>query len=135
MWVRSAISYQQLTPDQGAAAFLGSNESRVAGIGPQIGFIIPAGPVQAYLNLKGYWEFAAENRASGWNAWVTLSFSPSAPPPASWKHTGPARLLHGLFGYRRRHCAIHLSNCAGKRQRTGYNTYGDHGFCGPSFGS
>ena len=75
--------YQQLTPDQGAAAFLGANESRVAAVGPQIGFIIPAGPVQAYLNVKGYWEFAAENRPSGWNAWVTLSFSQSAPPPVS----------------------------------------------------
>lgn len=75
--------YQQLTPDQGAAAFLGSNKSRVAAVGPQIGFIIPAGPIQAYLNLKAYWEFAADNRPSGWNAWVTLSFSPSAPTPAS----------------------------------------------------
>ena len=74
--------FQQITPDQGAAAFLGSNEGRVAGIGPQVGFIIPAGPMQAYLNLKGYWEFAAENRASGWNAWVTLAFSPSAAPSA-----------------------------------------------------
>ncbi len=69
--------YQQITPDQGAAVFLGSYESRVAGIGPQIGFIIPAGPVQAY------WEFAAENRPSGWNAWVALVFSPSPPAPAS----------------------------------------------------
>jgi hypothetical protein len=71
--------YQQLTADQGAAAFLGGNQSRVAAVGPQIGFVIPAGPVQTYLNLKGYWEFAAENRPSGWNAWVTLSFSQSAP--------------------------------------------------------
>jgi hypothetical protein len=80
--------YQQITPDSGAAAFLGTNESRVAGIGPQVGFIIPAGGFQAYLNLKGYWEFAAENRPSGWNAWVTLAFSPTAAksaPPAITK--------------------------------------------------
>jgi hypothetical protein len=32
--------------------------------------------------VKGYKEFAAENRASGWNAWVTLAFSPAAPKPA-----------------------------------------------------
>jgi len=70
--------YQQLTPDSGAAAFLGNNESRVAAIGPQIGFIIPSGPIQTYINLKGYWEFSAENRPAGWNAWVTLAFSPSA---------------------------------------------------------
>jgi hypothetical protein len=74
--------YQQITPDQGAAAFLGSNESRVAAIGPQVGFIIPAGSVQAYLNVKGYWEFAAENRSSGWNAWVALALSPSTVPSA-----------------------------------------------------
>jgi hypothetical protein len=74
--------YQQITPDSGAAAFLGSNESRVAAIGPQVGFIIPAGSVKAYLNLKAYWEFAAENRPSGWNAWVTLALSPSAAPSA-----------------------------------------------------
>jgi hypothetical protein len=70
--------FQQITPDSGAAAFLGTNESRVGGIGPQIGYLFPVGNLQGYVNLKGYWEFAAENRASGWNTWVTLSFSPSA---------------------------------------------------------
>ena len=33
--------YNQLTADRGAAAFLGDNRSRVNGIGPQIGHIIP----------------------------------------------------------------------------------------------
>lgn len=75
--------YDQITSDSGAAPFLGSNESRVAAIGPQVGFIIPAGSAQAYLNLKAYREFDADNRPSGWNAWVTLSLSPSAPTPPS----------------------------------------------------
>lgn len=75
--------YDQITADSGAPAFLGSNESRVVGIGPEIGFIFPAGSTQAYLNLKAYREFDADNRPSGWNAWVTLSLSPSAPSPAS----------------------------------------------------
>jgi hypothetical protein len=57
--------YQQLTADRGAAPFLGENLSRIAGIGPQIGFIFPAGPLQGYLNFKGYREFAAETRAAG----------------------------------------------------------------------
>ena len=70
--------FQQITPDIGASAFLGANESRVAGIGPQIGYLFPVGNLQGYINLKGYWEFAAENRASGWNTWLTLSLSPSA---------------------------------------------------------
>jgi hypothetical protein len=81
--------YQQLTADSGAAPFLGENLSRVAGIGPQLGFIFPAGSLQGYLNLKAYWEFAADRRADGWNAWVTLAFSPSPPAPTST----PRRML------------------------------------------
>jgi hypothetical protein len=41
--------------------------------------------MQGYFNLKDYREFAAENRPDGWNAWVTLSLSPAAPPPAPVK--------------------------------------------------
>jgi hypothetical protein len=36
--------------------------------------------MQGYLNLKAYGEFAAENRPSGWNAWITFSLSPAAAP-------------------------------------------------------
>jgi hypothetical protein len=72
-------SFQQLTANRGAAQFLGGNLSRVAGIGPQVGFFFPAGPMQGYLNLKGFREFDEENRASGWSAWVTLAFSPKSP--------------------------------------------------------
>ena len=32
------------------------------GIGPQIGFLSPFADMQGYLNLKGYYEFDAENR-------------------------------------------------------------------------
>jgi hypothetical protein len=79
--------FQQITPDQGAAPILGNFESRVAGIGPQIGYIIPLGKLQGYVNLKGYWEFAAQNRPEGWNAWLTFSLSaaPSASPPTVTK--------------------------------------------------
>ena len=80
--------FQQITPDRGAAAFLGTNELRVAGIGPQIGFLFPVGNLQGYVNLKAYWEFAAENWASGWNTWLTLSLSPRAPST-----TGPSPML------------------------------------------
>jgi hypothetical protein len=73
--------YQQFTADRGAARILGENLSRIAGMGPQIGFIFPAGELQGYLSFKAYGEFAAENRAAGWNAWVTLAFSPSPPTP------------------------------------------------------
>jgi hypothetical protein len=72
--------YQQLTADTGQSPLLGDFKSRVIGIGPQIGFLFPVGDMQGYLNLKGYGEFAAENRAAGWNTWVTLAISPAEKP-------------------------------------------------------
>jgi hypothetical protein len=68
--------YEQLTADKGAGAILGGFKSRVAGIGPQIGFFFPVADRQAYLSFKGYYEFGASNRLHGWNAWVTLSLEP-----------------------------------------------------------
>ena len=70
--------YEQVSPDRGCAPQLCPFESGVIGIGPQLGFIIPAGSLQAYINLKAYGEFDGHDRPSGWNAWLTLSFSPSA---------------------------------------------------------
>ena len=77
--------YQQLGCDSGTGDRVGCFRSRVAGIGPQIGFIFPVGDMQGYLNFKAYGEFAAENRPSGWNTWVTFSISPPAPgaPPTT----------------------------------------------------
>jgi hypothetical protein len=54
----------------------------VFAIGPQVGFIFPAWEgYQGYVNVKGYKEFGAENRPEGYNVWVTLAFSPTAPTP------------------------------------------------------
>src|SRR5262249_20380165 len=65
--------YQQITGDSGSGAKLGPFKSRVIGLGPQINFFFPVGDkIQGVGNLKVYDEFAAENRPSGWNAWVTL---------------------------------------------------------------
>jgi hypothetical protein len=75
--------YQQLSDDSGSNATLGGFRSRVAGIGPQMGFIFPVGEMQGYLNLKGYKEFAAENRPEGWNLWLTFALSPKAPETAA----------------------------------------------------
>ena len=72
-------AYQQVTDDFGQHPVLGGFRSRVFGVGPQIGFLFPAGDMQGYLNLKGYGEFAATNRPDGWNTWLTLSISPMAP--------------------------------------------------------
>ena len=71
--------YQQLTDDFGARQILGGFRSRVFGIGPQLGYLFPVGDMQGYLNLKAYGEFAAENRPSGWNTWLTFSISEAAP--------------------------------------------------------
>jgi hypothetical protein len=70
--------YQQLTADSGCAPVLCPFRSRVAGVGPQIGYLFPVGNMQGYLNLKAYKEFDAENRADGWNVWLTFVLSPAA---------------------------------------------------------
>ena len=65
--------YYQITGDSGAGAVLGDFKSRVNAIGPQVGYLFKIGGKDAYLNLKGYWEFGAKNRPEGWNAWLTLA--------------------------------------------------------------
>jgi hypothetical protein len=84
--------YKQITADNGQAAFLGSNESRVIGIGPQIGYIFPISEQQqGYLNLRGYYEFDAYRRPEGWNMWLTFVVSPA--PPAAKRPPGAATML------------------------------------------
>ena len=66
--------YDQITADSGAGNRVGSFEvtcdrRRAADR------LFPIGDHQAYVNLKGYTEFAATNRPSGWNLWLTLSIS------------------------------------------------------------
>jgi hypothetical protein len=74
--------YKQLSCDSGSGDRVGCFESQVFGIGPQLGVIIPMGHLQGYLNLKGYKEFDAEHRPSGWNTWLTFSISNAPPSPA-----------------------------------------------------
>ena len=75
-------AYQQVTADSGQHPILGPFKSRVLGIGPQAGYIFPIGKMQGYLNLKGYGEFDAANRPSGWNTWLTFAIS-EAPPEST----------------------------------------------------
>jgi hypothetical protein len=82
--------FQQLTGDTGAGAKLGNFEGRVVGIGPQIGFMFPAGEgYQGYLNLKAYKDLATENRPEGYTAWVTFAISPAAPSGSQSKARKP----------------------------------------------
>ena len=73
--------YEEIGCDSGSGDKVGCFNSRVAGLGGQIGYSFPIEGLQGYLNLKGYGEFAADNRAPGWN--VRLTFSLSPPLPAS----------------------------------------------------
>jgi hypothetical protein len=72
-------AYQQITDDFGQHPVLGAFRSRVFGVGPQLGYIFPVGEMQGFLGLKGYGEFDAANRPSGWNTWLTFAISEAAP--------------------------------------------------------
>ncbi|BCA05636.1 hypothetical protein JOE51_005434 [Bradyrhizobium japonicum] len=75
--------YQQIGCDSGSGDRVGCFRSRVAGVGPQVGYIFPVGDMQGYLNLKAYGEFANENRPAGWNLWLTFNLSPAAATPTA----------------------------------------------------
>lgn len=76
--------YQEIGCDSGSGDRVGCFQSRVLGIGPQFGYLFPIGDKwQGYLNLKGYGEFDAANRPSGFNIWLTFNLSPAATPPTS----------------------------------------------------
>ena len=71
--------YQQITADSGPGATLGPFMSRVAGIGPQLGYDFVGGRRQASLTARAYYEFAGENRPQGWNAWLTFVIALGVP--------------------------------------------------------
>jgi hypothetical protein len=78
--------YQQLTPDHGQRAILGSNESRTRGIGPQIGYNFNVNGTAIYTNLRAYWEFDSYRRTQGHAVYVTVNIPlsglfASKPPP------------------------------------------------------
>ncbi len=64
--------YHQLTADSGSGARLGDFKSEIGGIGPQIGYLFKMAEQDAYLNIKGYWDYYHSNKPGGWNAWLTL---------------------------------------------------------------
>jgi hypothetical protein len=73
--------YQQLTADSYPTAgalgvlrtqALGSFESGVASVGGEAGYLFTMGGKQAYLNLRGYSEFWAQNRVRGYAIFGTI---------------------------------------------------------------
>ena len=76
--------YDEIGCDSGAGNRVGCFQSRVVGVGPQIGYMIPMGDIQGYVNLKAYGEFDASARPSGANVWLSFVLSPATPtPPAT----------------------------------------------------
>lgn len=65
--------YYQLTGDSGSGARLGPFKSKVASIGPELGYVFTIAGKPAYINLRGYWEFWAENRLKGYTLFATLA--------------------------------------------------------------
>jgi hypothetical protein len=77
-------AYDEIGCDSGSGDKVGCFQSRVFGVGPQVGFIIPISTTtQGYLNIKGYKEFDNANRPDGWNVWVTFVLSPAQQMPSA----------------------------------------------------
>jgi hypothetical protein len=84
-------AYDQFTPDSGSGDKVGSFESRVFSVGPQLGYIFPIAGKQGFLGLKSYFEFGAQNRPEGWNTWLTFAISDAPPSAVS---SSPSTLIH-----------------------------------------
>ena len=71
--------YQQITADSGPGATLGPFISRVAGVGPQLGYDFAHGHRSVSISARGYYEFAGQNRPQGFVAWLTFVVSLGVP--------------------------------------------------------
>jgi hypothetical protein len=65
--------YYQLTGDSGSGNKVGAFKSRVASAGPEVGYVFKFNGQPAYFNLRGYWEFEAQNRVEGYALFATVS--------------------------------------------------------------
>jgi hypothetical protein len=72
--------YDQLSGDSGSGNRVGSFESKVAGAGPELGYLFALAGRPAYINVRGYWEFAASHRVEGHAVIATLSFPVGTSP-------------------------------------------------------
>jgi len=69
--------YHQVSGDSGSGNKVGSFESRVSGVGPQLRYLFPVGHLHGFASLNAYWEFDAAHRASGHNFWLVFAISPT----------------------------------------------------------
>lgn len=52
---------------------LGGFKSKVASVGPEVGYVFKMGKQMGYVNLRGYWEFWAQNRTEGYALFATIN--------------------------------------------------------------
>ncbi len=69
----AGYGYYQITADSGSGDRVGAFKSRIAAVGPQIGYLFNLGKNQAYINLRAYKEFWAQNRVEGYATIATIS--------------------------------------------------------------
>jgi hypothetical protein len=69
----AGFAYVQLTPDEGQPDALGDFKSRTFGIGPQFGYTFEVAGRPVFTSLRGYVEFAVENRPEGGSLFLTVS--------------------------------------------------------------
>lgn len=65
--------YYQLTADSGGGDKVGAFKSQVAAVGPQIGYLFNIEKRQAYISIRAYKEFWAQNRPQGYAGIATIS--------------------------------------------------------------
>jgi hypothetical protein len=65
--------YYQLTGDSGSGDNCGPCKSRVASVGPELTYTFTVAGREWSANLRGYYEFWAENRLEGYAVFATLS--------------------------------------------------------------
>lgn len=65
--------YYQLSGDSGSGNRVGAFKSRVASVGPEVGYVFKFNGQPAYLNVRGYREFRAQNRVEGYALFATIS--------------------------------------------------------------
>lgn len=52
---------------------LGGFKSRIASVGPELGYVFKMGKQTGYFNVRGYWEFWAQNRLEGYALFATIN--------------------------------------------------------------
>jgi hypothetical protein len=69
----AGYAVQQTTADSGSGATLGAFKGRVIGLGPLAGITVPIMKVPISFSFKYEFEFAAQNRSTGNELWLTAA--------------------------------------------------------------